>query len=398
MKPKEVHSSTPVVPAYAWVILVVVFLASVCAPLNQNKVPPLMPILMDAFQLKLGQAGALMSVFAITGLLLSLPAGFVLQRLGPKVSGLIALSSLSLGAAIGAFANSLGIMLTGRVVEGIGMGLIAVVAPATIAMWFPPEKQGVPLGLWATWVPLGNVTMLLVAPALATTFGWQAVWWLGGGATLLIMVLYGSLVRVPPTQAGDIQKQATPDVRKALLNRDAWLLAFMFACTTFTFMGLNTFYPTFLSEVRGYSLQQAARLASISTGLVLISAPLAGWLSDKVGSRKLFITIPYLILAVIMLFPFNITGWQIYVYLIVLGCLSGAVPTATFAAAPEVIGDPRLNGLALGIVMFGQNLGMVLGPIVFGGLVERLGWAPAGYLLIPVLLLGYLLGRMVKIR
>ena len=52
---------------YAWVILLVVFLASVAAPLNQNKVPPLMPVMMEAFQLSLVQAGLLMSVFAITG-------------------------------------------------------------------------------------------------------------------------------------------------------------------------------------------------------------------------------------------------------------------------------------------------------------------------------------------
>ena len=64
-----------VVLPYAWVILVVVFLASVAAPLNQAKIPPLMPVIMDAFQLSIGQAGWLMSVFALTGLLLSLPAG-----------------------------------------------------------------------------------------------------------------------------------------------------------------------------------------------------------------------------------------------------------------------------------------------------------------------------------
>ncbi|MBN2503037.1 MAG: MFS transporter [Anaerolineales bacterium] len=398
MENKTVQQSSPVVPAYAWVILAIVFLASVCAPLNQNKVPPLMPILMDAFQLNLSQAGSLMSVFAITGLILSLPAGFILQRLGPKISGLIALSSLGFGAVMGAFAHNLAFLLAGRVIEGIGMGLIAVVAPATIAMWFPPEKQGIPMGLWATWVPLGNVTMLLVAPALATAFGWQSVWWVGAGVTLVILVLYGFLVRVPPVKAEDLEQQHFHLQFKALINRDVWLLGFMFACTTFTFMGINTFYPTYLSEVRGYNLQQASQIASISTGLVLISAPLAGWLSDKVGSRKLFFTFPYLILALMMLLPFNITGWQIYAYLIVLGCLAGAVPTATFAAAPEVIGDPRLSGLALGIVMFGQNLGMVIGPLVFGGLVEKLGWAQAGYLLIPVLLLGFILGRMVNIR
>lgn len=357
-----------------------------------------MPLLIDAFQLELSQAGSLMSVFAITGLILSLPAGFILQRLGPKIAGLIALGSLGVGAAIGAFADSLGVLLTGRVIEGIGMGLIAVVAPATIAMWFPPKKRGIPMGLWATWVPLGNVTMLVVAPALGTAFGWQSVWWVGAGAALLIMVLYGLFIRVPSSTGEEPVDAAPPAFTKALLNRDVWLLALAFACTNFVFMGINTFFPTFLSEVRGYSLQQASLIASISTGLVLVSAPLAGWLSDKIGSRKLFFTVPYLIQAVLVLLPFNVTGWQIFAYTIALGLISGAVPTAIFAAAPEAMGDPRLGGLALGIVMLGQNLGMVAGPVVFGEFAEKLGWAPAGYSLIPILLLGFILGRMVRVR
>jgi len=64
------------VDPYAWVILAVVMLAGVSAPLNQFKVPPVMPVLMERFQLDLSAAGMLMSIFAITGLALALPAGF----------------------------------------------------------------------------------------------------------------------------------------------------------------------------------------------------------------------------------------------------------------------------------------------------------------------------------
>ena len=137
----DVRSPATVLP-YAWVVLVIVYLASVAGPLNQTKVPPLMPVLMDAFQLELGQAGWLMSVFALTGLVLALPAGVFLPRIGPKVMGLIATGCLALGAALGALSTGAGLFLVSRVIEGIGMGLIAVVAPAAIAMWFPSANRG----------------------------------------------------------------------------------------------------------------------------------------------------------------------------------------------------------------------------------------------------------------
>ena len=81
--------------------------------------------------------------------------------------------------------------------EGIGMGLLGVVAPASIAMWFPQEKQGAPMGIWATWVPTGSLAMYILAPALGTSAGWQAVWWVGAGFTLVVMLAYGLLMRAP---------------------------------------------------------------------------------------------------------------------------------------------------------------------------------------------------------
>jgi hypothetical protein len=43
-------------------------------------------------------------------------------------------------------------------------------------------------------------------------------------------------------------------------------------------------------------------------------------------------------------------------------------------------------------------LGMVIGPILFGMLVETMDWAAAGYCLIPVCILGFVAGWMVKVR
>jgi len=97
-------------------------------------------------------------------------------------------------------------------------------------------------------------------------------------------------------------------------------------------------------------------------------------------------------------FPFKIIGWQIYVYMILQGFIGGAVPAATFAAAPEIMKKSELAGLGLAVVMFGQNLGMFVGPILFGQLVENLGWVTAGYCLIPFGILGFVVGWRLKVR
>lgn len=392
-------SRDDIVAPYAWIILSVVYLASIIAPLNQFKIPPIMPVLIDTFRLDLPQAGLLMSIIAVVGLILALPAGILLQRFGARALGVAALGCMALGSGIGALSGAYPTLLGSRLIEGIGIGLVGVVAPATIAMWFPPARQGIPMGIWATWMPVGSVLVYNLAPFVANRFGWLAVWWVGAGSALLIMILYGLFVRNPDWQQ-PIRQSANPSssLGKALANRDIWLLGLAFACFNLALVSIGTYYPTFLSEVRGYSLGGAAFVSSLSSIIVIAGAPLAGWVSDRIGSRRLMFSLPFLLIALMLLLPFRVIGWQIPALMVIQGLVIGAVPTATFAAAPEVMRRPEWAGLGLAVILLGQNLGNLIGPVLFGELVSSLGWLTAGYLMIPVSLIGFISAWMVKVR
>lgn len=384
---------------YAWVILLVVYLASIVAAFDQFKIPPIMPVLMQTFHIDLIQAGLLMSIIAMIGLVLALPTGIILQRLGSKATIIIALGLMTAGSVIGALSESYGFLLISRVLEGMGIGVVGVAAPAAIAMWFPPEKQGTPMGIWATWVPLGSVAAYNLAPALAPSMGWAAAWWIGAGFALLMMVFCGLLITQPPvSESTGSPVRESANLREAISNRDIWLLALEFACFNLALLSVATYYPTFLNQVRGYPLTQAAFISSITTIVVLVFAPVAGWISDRIGSRRLVFSLPFLAIAVLLIFPFRVTGWQIIAILVLQGVLVGAIPTATFAAVSEVMRKPEWAGLGLAVVLIGQNIGSLLGPILFGQIVETSGWLIAGYMMIPFCLLGFISGWMVKVR
>jgi len=384
---------------YAWFVLAAVYLASIAAPFNQFKVPPILPTLLDRFGVSLSQGGLLMSTVALTGLILALPAGWVVQRLGSRVSGLIALACLAGGAILGALSPTFGVLAFSRILEGVGIGLMGVIAPATIAQWFPPQRQGAAMGIWATWVPVGSVLMYNLAPHFSQAYGWQFVWWGGAAFTLLTALLYGWIVRQPPQSENSPGQNTQPlSFRQALAKRDIWLLGAAFACFNLVLVSIGTYYPTFLHEVRGYPLPQASFLSSIATLVILFSAPAAGWLSDRLNSRRLLIAVPFLAIAVLCLLPFKVVGWGIIVLMGVQGLLVGAIPTATFAAAPEVMEKPQWAGLGLAVVLFGQSIGQLIGPLAFGELVLRYDWFVAGLCLIPVSLLGFLSAWKVHIR
>jgi nitrate/nitrite transporter NarK len=182
-----------------------------------------------------------------------------------------------------------------------------------------------------------------------------------------------------------------------MANRHIWLLSLAFCCYQLAFLAFSTFLPTFLVSVRGYSLGSAGFVASLAS-VTIVSSPLGGWISDRIGSRKLVYTVALLLFAAMWLLPFKITGWLIPAYAVVLGIIAGPVPTALFAAVPEVMGKPQLVGIGMAVLALGQNLGMFIGPVLFGRLVEMTGWAGAGYMLIPICLLGVVAGWLVKVR
>ena len=385
----------------AWWVLVVLVLFSVAAPLNQFKVPPLMPVLMQAFGMTIGSAGWLMSVFAVTGLILALPAGYLFQKLGPRVTGTLAIGSVILGAALGALSSQTGLLLVSRVIEGIGTSLIAVVAPALIAVWFPAERRGVPMGVWAVWVPLGSTLMMTAAPWLEGRWGWRGVWWMGGLYALVVAVLFLLAIRPEskPTPEPAPADAAPARLGEVLRNRDLWLLSATFGCFNFTILAFLTWAPTFLNTVRQVPLAGAAFLASLVILINIFSCPAAGWLSDRLGTRRWLFSAGMVSFGIPMLLIAPSGQGAFIGIAVVMGVMTGPVAGTIFAAGVEAVGDERLGGMAMGVMQVGQNAGMLLGPMVFGAIVQETGsWAMAFAVSGCVSLIGALTGWLARVR
>lgn len=387
----------------AWLILAVLLLFSIAVPLNQFKVPPIMPVLLDALGISVSGAGLLMSVYAVTGLILALPAGLIFQRAGFRVTGLLAGGSIVLGAALGALSQGMTGLLLSRVIEGAGTSFMAVLAPAIIGQWFPAEKRGTAMGIWSAWVPVGTVVMLVAAPALAVAAGWRAAWWLGAGYALVVTALYLAFVRSAPTPPSPLLNRSSgegPGMRAtpALRNRNLWLLSAAFGAFNAAVIGLGTYLPTFLSAQHGLALGPAAWIASITSLITIFSAPAGGILSDRIGSRRK----PYLagFVAAMILLPLtglvSLTG--VIILVVITGLTLGVIPTNIFAGAVEAAGDPRQGGAAMAVIMVGQNAGMLLGPVIFGTLAQSAGWPAAFASLAALSALGLLAGWLAKVR
>ncbi len=391
----------------AWAVMLAVYLASLAAAVNQFKVPPAMQHLMADLGLDMVAAGWTMSVFSVAGIVLAIPAAFLLRRWGLKITGTAAMGCTVAGAVMGALAPSATVMMAARMLEGTGIGLIAIIAPAAISAWFPARERGMPMGIWATWVPLGNVIMFNLAHPLMDAFGWRGVWWFGAIFAALALVVYVLVVTEPAAQVApvpragadaDAPKSAPPESAlpeaagsfgRALLNLDSWLLALIFACFAFSLLSYNTWAPAYLIETLGMAPARASFAASTMFLAGILGNLFAGWLLNLTGRPHRLMVVAFVLSTILFAWSFRLEeAFVVVPYMLVLGFLTNIIPTIEFTLAPESMPLPSLAGLGLAILAVGSGTGILLGPPVLGAVLSSRGWAAGSVLLVLVMAAG----------
>jgi MFS family permease len=108
---------------------------------------------------------------------------------------------------------------------------------------------------------------------------------------------------------------------------------------------------------------------------------------------------PMVLMGLLLPFLYG-AGTSAFLFLVIaIGFVGGFVPTGVFAGAVEAAADERLTGMAMAVIQIGQNTGMLLGPLLFGWLVDSTGgWAAGFWVLAPVCLAGAIAGWIAKVR
>jgi cyanate permease len=398
---QEDHDAAP------WFILAIVLFAGVAATANYYKVPPLMPLLLKTFGVSRGMAGLLMSVFAVAGVALAIPGGLVLNRFGGRATGMAALAFIASGSIVGASSGYFWGMACGRLIEGVGMTLLAIVAPIIIAHQFGQRKRPIALGIFAVWYPLGSTITLLSTPALASSHGWQSVWWSSAAyAVVAAIVLFIFLkagdghdgAKAVTTLPAALRRQDSP-LKKSVSNPDVWLIALVFCCFSLQYGAFFTWTPTFLFHARGISLSRSAMLMSFVSMLGIASGPLTGWLFQRIVHRRLFCAIGIALFSLLIPLILYSGARSLALVMAVIGLVSSVIPVAVSTMVADLLSQKKTSAIGQSVVNIGQSTGILLGPTVFGSIVDVTGsWSSAYWLLVPVGLLGGACAIILRMR
>ncbi len=364
----------------AWTIMLIVFLSGIALAWAQNKVVPVIEMLQIDMGLDKAAAGWVSSIFSVMGIVLALPAAGMMRKMGVKLTGVVAIGATIVGTVMGVFSSSATLLILSRVVEGLGLGLISVLAPAVISMWFAPKQRGLPMGIWGAWQMVAQAGTFLFAGNIIGAFnGWKGMWWVGLVLLLLSIVLYLAQVKAPPSEYNYADSEdSSVSMLTVFKYKSVWmilLVAFFFCMACF---GWATWQASFWSEVGGIDLDLANSIVGWIYVAEIFVVVLEGFILDKIKSRKLFGIVLSALYGVLLLFSFFNTQWiGVLVFACIYPFLEGAVCTVFWTITPQVTPKPSLSAAALAVLVIGMDAGMMLGPPVTGAIIETMGWGAA---------------------
>lgn len=139
------------------------------------------------------------------------------------------------------------------------------------------------------------------------------------------------------------------------------------------FYTIGVFAGPFMQEF-GWQVNQVMSALAVFTIVAMLSSPLVGYLSDRLGVRKVVLTSIVLFSLTMMAFSLN-TG-SMTLYLFIWGVLAftgaGTLPI-TFTRAVSNWFDQK-RGLALGVALIGTGVAGALVKVYAGFLITEFGW------------------------
>ena len=230
-----------------------------------------------------GQKGLMVAVPVLAGALLRIVNGVLVDRLGPKTAGLIGqiivIAGLLLAWLLGI--NSYSQVLVLGVLLGVAGAAFAVALPLA-SRWYPPQYQGIALGI-AGAGNSGTVFAALFAPTLAAHFGWINVIGMAAIPLTIALIVYVLLARDAPNAP---PAKTWADYMAVLKIGDVWWFMFFYGVTFGGFSGLTSSLSIYFNAEYGLSPVAAGYFTAAAVFAGSMVRPVGGALADRFGGVR----------------------------------------------------------------------------------------------------------------
>lgn len=339
---------------------------------------PLAPFLAESLKLTAIQKGVLTAIPLLGGSFFRPILGWMTERIGGRRTGLI-------GMAVSLVPLAAGWQWAGSFTDFLALGLLLGVAGASFAAalplasgWYPPEHQGLALGI-AGAGNSGTVLATLLAPRLAQAMGWHAVF---GFAAIPVSLVFVAFLIMAKDAPGQRVIYRWKDYAAILKEADAWWFCFIYSITFGGFVGMASYLPVFFHDQYRLSKVHAGDFTTVVVVCGSFLRPVGGMLADRLGGYRMLLAllagVSLCLGCVASLPPAYFALALLAGAMAMLGMGNGAV----FQLVPQRFAG-RV-GILTGVVGAAGGFGGFLLPSLLGGIKDRSGSFGLGFGLLAV--------------
>jgi MFS family permease len=283
---------------YRWVVLAVYMYISALTQLYWLNFAAIDTFIEERFSITASSVMWFTLVFPLVQVLLSMPAGMVIDKKGFKYG-------VGIGALFtGLFAmlrlvntDSFTVLLISQIGIAIGQPFVLNGITKLVVTWFPQKEEATAVGLGSLALLVGMMVGLGATPALVDFLSFETMLLIYGALGVLGILLFFSLVKpqpaTPPREI-EVQQEITgwQGIKHILKMRDFVILGFIALVGIGVFNGLATWLEKILNELHQIPMTDAGLISAILVLSGILGCIIIPLVSDKIMRRK-----PFLLLA-----------------------------------------------------------------------------------------------------
>ena len=379
-------------------ILVLISLATLINYLDRSVMGVAKPELVKELHISPEVMGLIFSAFSWTYALAQIPGGYVIDRLGTRLTYSLSLALWSLATAVHGFMTSVAGLVSARLALGIAEAPCFPANSRVLSTWFPQNERARATGVYTVGEYIGLGMLIPVLGWMLTTFGWRSLFWVVGALGIVFAFVFHAMYREPQDDlranqaerdliaAGGGFSGGAPSlgfswsrVRRLVTTRQIAGASVGQFCSNSTLVFFLTWFPSYLAEERGMTFIKAGFMVSLpyigaSIG-VMLGGVVSDWLIRRTGSpsigRKLPIITGLLLCSTMIAANFLESNTAVIAVMSVAFFgqgLAGLGWTLLSDVAPK-----EMMGLTGGLFNFFTNLAGIITPLVVGFVVGATG-------------------------
>jgi NNP family nitrate/nitrite transporter-like MFS transporter len=342
---------------------------------------PLALFIAKDLDLSIVQKGFLVSVPPLGGAFFRVVLGLLSDRFGAKRVGVASMALTLVPLVLGWLAGTtFGMMIAVGLLLGIAGASFAVSLPLA-SRWFPPEKQGLAMGI-AGAGNSGTVISTLFAPLIAGRIGWHATLAVATLPVLFALAVFTVLAVDSPSQP---KPKPLSEYASILRVPETWWFCFFYSITFGGFLALVSYLAIYFNTAYGIDKVHVGYLVAIASLTGSLLRPVGGFIADRIGGVVLapIVLVVFALGAFVVAVQPPLATCAIFVFLMTgaLGMGNGAI----FQIVPQRF--PSEIGIVTGIVGAAGGLGGFYLPNLIAIMRAETGTFASGFIIFAVLAL-----------